>query len=118
MASTLFLRPDTWDLAFDMSGNIAIATDVYQQAQDVASACRTFMGELYYDTGTGIPYDSEILGGTGFPLALYKQYLEDAALSVDGVVTAQAIIRTDDRRNVTGAITFTNQNNETGQINL
>lgn len=118
MATTLFLRPDTWDLTLDSSGNIATATDIYQQAQDVASACRTFSGEVYYDTGLGIPYDAEILGGTGFPLALYKMHLEDAAKSIDGVVTAQAVIRTNDRRNVIGAIMFTNDENETGQINL
>lgn len=118
MATTLFLRPDTWDLALDASGNIAVGTDIYQQAQDVASACRTFRGELYYDTQTGIPYDTEILGGTGFPLALYKLYLEEAALSIDGVVSAQASLSTNDRRNVIGAIIFTNDQNETGQINL
>ncbi len=118
MATTLFLRPDTWDLALDANGNIAVGTDVYQQAQDVASACRTFRGELYYDTQTGIPYDTEILGGTGFPLALYKLYLEEAALSIDGVVSAQASLNTNDRRNVIGAIIFTNDQNETGQINL
>lgn len=118
MTTTLFLRPDNWDLTLDVSGNIAIATDVYQQAQDVASACRTFRGDLYYNQDEGIPYDSEILGTTGFPLALYKMYLEEAAISVDGVVSAQAIVQTNDRRNAIGAITFTNEDNETGQINL
>lgn len=118
MATTLFLMPTTWDLTLDADGNIAVATDIYQQAQDISTACRTFTGDLYYDTTTGIPYDTEILGGTGFPLALYKMYLEDAAKSIGGVVSAQAAIRTNDRRNVIGAIIFTNEENQTGQISL
>lgn len=118
MATTLFLRPDNWDLELDASGNIAVATSVYQQAQDIASAGRTFTGDLYYDTATGIPYDTEILGQTGFPLALYKMYLEEAAKSIDGVVSAQALVRAEDRRHVTGAIVFTNEDNQTGQLIL
>lgn len=118
MNTTLFLQPDTWDLELDADGNIAVASSVYQQAQDIASACRTFTGDLYYNTEEGIPYDSEILGGTGFPLSLYKQNLEDAALTILGVVSAQALLTTTDRRTVTGAIVFTNDENETGQISL
>lgn len=118
MAATLFLRPDTWDLTLDSGGNIAVATDVYQQAQDIASACRTFVGDLYYDTGAGIPYLEEIVGASGFPLSLYKMHLEDAALSIEGVESAQALLRTEDNRNVTGAIVFTNSENQTGQLQL
>lgn len=115
---TVFLNPNTWDLSLDSDGNIASATDVYQQAQDIASACRTFIRDLYYNIEEGIPYSEEILGGSEYPLALYKQNLEDAALSIDGVVSAQALITTNDRRNVIGAIVFTNDNDETGRINL
>lgn len=115
---TLFLRPDTWDLALDTSGNIAIATDVYQQAQDVASAGRTFVGDLYYNKGAGIPYDSEILGKSGYPLSLYKMHLELAALSVEGVESAQALLSSTNNRNVSGAIIFTNTDNQQGQITL
>ena len=76
---TLFLMPDTWDLALDVSGNIATATSIYQQAQDIASAGRTFVGDLYYDMDAGIPYFQSILGTKGFPLALYKMLLEDSS---------------------------------------
>lgn len=115
---TLFLKPDDWDLALDASGNIATATDVYQQAQDIASACRVFIGDLYYNAGAGIPYSEAILGGASYPLALYKANLEDAALSVAGVASAQALISLKNGRDVIGAIVFTNENGETGQINL
>ena len=115
---TLFLMPDTWDLTLDTSGNIATATDVYQQAQDIASAGRTFVGDLYYDTTVGIPYFQSILGTKGFPLALYKMYIEDAAKSVPGVVTAQAELGLNAQRQATGYISFTNDQDQQGQIQL
>jgi len=115
---TLFLLPDTWDLTLDVSGNIAVATSTYQQAQDIASACRVFLKDMYYRQDEGIPYLEEVLGQAGFPLSLYKMYLEDAALSIDGVISAQAILNTNDGRNVTGSIIFTNSENQQGQISL
>lgn len=115
---TLFLMPDTWDLTLDVSGNIASATDVYQQAQDIASAGRTFVGDLYYDTEAGIPYFQSILGANGFPLALYKMHLEEAAKSIPGVVSAQAELGLNAQRQATGYIAFTNDQNQQGQIAL
>ena len=38
MANTLLLDRTVWDLLLDGSGNIAIATEPYATAQDVASA--------------------------------------------------------------------------------
>lgn len=114
---TLFLLPETWDLALDSSGNIAVASDIYQQTQDVASACRTFARDLYYDQATGIPYFEQVLGQQGFPLALFKMHLEDAAKSVAGVVSANAQIRLANRV-ASGSILFTNEDNQTGQIQL
>ena len=60
--NTLYLDPQSWDLVLDTAGNIALAKDPYAKAQDVASACRLFAGELYYDTEKGIPYFEETLG--------------------------------------------------------
>ena len=60
--NTLYLDPQNWDLVLDAAGNIAMAKDPYAKAQDVASACRLFSGELYYDTEKGIPYFEETLG--------------------------------------------------------
>ena len=45
--NTLYLDPQSWDLVLDAAGNIAMAKDPYAKAQDVASACRLFSGELY-----------------------------------------------------------------------
>ena len=73
----------------DNSGNIALAKDPYSKAQDVASAARLFAGELYYDTGKGIPYFEETLGCKQ-SFALYRYRLVQAALGVPGVVGADA----------------------------
>lgn len=114
---TLFLNPSTWDLELDSSGNIAVADSVYQQAQDIASAGRTFTGDLYYDQEAGIPYFENVLGTHGFPLSLYKMYLEEAAVSIPGVVSANAQLNMQGRE-VTGAILFTNKDDESGRIQL
>lgn len=115
---TLFLLPSTWDLELDSSGNIAVASDIYQQAQDVASACRTFSRDVYYDQQVGIPYFENVLGQFGFPLSLYKMHLEDAAKSIDArIVSASAQLRLTGRV-ASGSILFTNDENQTGQINL
>lgn len=115
---TLFLLPSTWDLELNVQGNIAVASDVYQQAQDVASAGRTFTKDLYFDQTEGIPYFENILGTKGFPLSLYKMYLENAATSISGVESAQVNIAVGKDRSVTGSITFVNDNNQTGGISL
>lgn len=114
---TIFLLPSTWDLALDTSGNIAVASDIYQQSQDVASACRTFARDVYYDQAQGILYFENVLGQYGFPLSLFKMYLEEAAKSIAGVVSANAQIRLVGR-SASGSILFTNDQNQTGQIDL
>jgi hypothetical protein len=58
--NTLLLDLDSWDLTV-VNGNIALATGKYAIAQDVASACRTFRDEVWYDLSQGIPY---LLRGT------------------------------------------------------
>lgn len=60
--NTLLLDTSEWDLVIDESGNLSVATGAYALAQDVASACRTFLGEAWYDTTLGIPYTDRILG--------------------------------------------------------
>ena len=59
---TLLLDRTAWDLCLDSNGNIALASEPYSLAQDVASAVRLFLGECYYDTTKGIPYWTEVLG--------------------------------------------------------
>jgi len=85
---TILLEPVSWDLLLDAHGNIALANRPYAIAQDVASAAKLFLGELYYDQSKGLPYFQSILGAGQSPLFLAAQ-LEAAALTVPEVVAAQ-----------------------------
>ena len=85
--NTLLLNPSNWDLLLDASGNIAMATDPYAVEQDVASAMRLFLGELYYDTSKGVPYFSEILGESP-SMSYIASQLRLAALTVPEVIDA------------------------------
>lgn len=111
--NTILLDRTEWDLVLDSFGNIAKAEPPYALAQDVASAVRLFLGELWYDTSKGIPYFSDVLGHLP-PLSLLTGYMEKAALTVPGVVTARVIIDSFDNRTVTGQIQFID---ETGAAN-
>ena len=102
---TLLLDRTTWDLCLDASGNIAKATEPYALAQDVASACQLFAGELWYDTSKGVPYFEQILGHMP-PMTLVKEQMVKAALTVPGVASAQCVITRFSGRTVSGQIQF------------
>lgn len=112
MAATLLLDTLLWDMVLDVSGNIALATEPYSQAQDAASAIRTFEGELWFNTVPGLPYFSEVLGENP-PLALLKERFNSAALTVPGVATATTIITSTENRTVTGQVQITNDQGQT-----
>ena len=109
--NTLLLVPDTWDLTVDATGNIAQASDPYSQAQDAASAIRTFRGECYYNTLLGIPYWSNVLGKWP-PLSLVKAYIVAAALTVPGTVKAVCYISSFVNRKITGQVQIVNTVNQ------
>lgn len=88
--NTLLLDQSQWDLVLDIGGNIAMATEPYAIAQDVASAIRTFTGDLWYDQARGIPYFDQVLGHAPSMQYLRSQ-IEAQALSVPGVVQAQCL---------------------------
>jgi hypothetical protein len=108
---TLFLDAVSWDLVKDASGNIAVATDPYSLAQDAASAIRTVLGEVWYNTKLGIAWD-KILGQPP-NIALLKSKLQDAALTVPGVVSAVVFISSFADRNVSGQVQVTDANGVT-----
>ena len=103
MAQTLLLDTVEWDLLIDTNGNIAVASDPYSLAQDAASAIRTFLGEVWYDTQLGIPYFQTILGQTP-PLSYIKAKLVAAALTVPGVTDAQCFISSISGRTLKGQV--------------
>lgn len=109
---TLLLDIDLWDLVLDASGNLAVATDVYSVAQDVASACRTFLGEVYYNTTDGVPYFQSILGQV--PSASFiKSQLVTAASSVPGCNGPVVFLTGLAGRALTGQVQFTDSNGTT-----
>lgn len=114
---TLLLDTVAWDLVLDASGNIALASNPYSIAQDVASAIRLFRGELWYDKSKGIPYFQEILGKWP-PLEIIREYVVRAAKTVPGVVSAQCIIASLKDRTITGQCLITDINGNTQTVNF
>lgn len=115
--NTLLLDTVQWDLVLNAAGNIAMASPPYALAQDVASAIRTFLGEVWYDTRLGIPYFEEILGHAP-PPQTFEQYMAEAALTVPGVVNAQCTITSINNRQLRGQVTFTAEDGTTGTVNI
>ena len=118
MARTLFLLPDTWDLTLDTNGNIATATSTYQRAQDIASKCRVFTKDLYYQQSSGIPYSESILGRNTYPIGLYQSELYKNGMSVDGVVSVNIKLNQLSDRKLTGMIEFTDIEGNSATVGL
>ena len=103
--NTFVLDSTTWDLVLDAQGNVAVAAPPYAVAQDVSSACRTFLGEIWYDTENGIAYHGEILGKFP-PLSLLKKGLTDAASQVPGCFKPVCYFSSYTNRKLTGQVQF------------
>lgn len=115
--STLLLDVELWDLVVDSGGNIALAAPPYAVNQDVASACRTFLGECYYDTTQGVPYEQQILGKRP-PLSVFQAAITAAAASVPGVKSAACVVSSFKNRQVVGQVQFSLENSTTGSVTL
>lgn len=115
--NTLLLDVTAWDLVLDSNGDIALAESPYAVAQDVASALKTFLGEVFYDTTQGVPYWREILGQPP-SLSQLAQYMNQAALTVPGVVSANTIITGFVGRQVTGQVQFETSDGASTTVNL
>lgn len=114
---TLLLDLDNWDLVVDAAGNIAVASEPYSIAQDVASACRLFLGELYYQPDKGIPYFQQILAQNP-PASLIKAQVEKAAMTVPEVASATCVLTGEDGRTLTGQIQVVDTFGDTTVVNL
>lgn len=117
---TLLLDLTNWDLVVDAFGNWAMASAPYAIAQDVASAIKTFAGEVYYNITLGIPYFAQILGQLP-PVTLFQTYMVDAALTVPFVVAnpaPQCLITGFDNRDVIGQVTFTDSTGKTQIVSI
>lgn len=109
---TLLLDQSAWDLVLDAAGSIAVATDPYQIAQDVASAVQTFRGECWYDTKLGMPYWQDILGKLP-PPSLVKAEVVKNSLTVPNVVAATVTNLTLKDRKLGGSIQTTDTQGKT-----
>lgn len=89
--NTLRLDHAAWDIVLDDAGNLAVETGLLAMAQDVASACRTFLGEAWYDTTLGIPYTDRILGYLP-PTSFLQAQFQGQALLVPQVAAAKVTL--------------------------
>jgi hypothetical protein len=104
--NTLLLAINTWDLTVDASGNIGLASDPYAVAQNIATAARTFQGEVWYNKLLGIPYFQSILGKQPNAQFIRAQYVA-VAEAVEGVASAQFFFTLFKKRTLSGQIQAT-----------
>lgn len=112
---TLLLDQSQWDLVLDIEGNIAVASAPYAVAQDVASAVRVFLGELWYDTAQGVPYFQDILGERP-SLQFLKSEIEAVALTVPTVAKARCLFASFEGRTLTGQIQIIDDTGVTNNV--
>lgn len=94
---------DDWDLTLDGAGNIAVGDSDTSVIQDVASACRTFLGECWYDNSLGMPYWQSILGK--YPSgSLVASKLVGQAELIEGVEAATVTALNLSNRAMTGTM--------------
>ena len=113
--NTLLLNPQNWDLLLDSSGNIAMATEPYANAQDVGSAIKLFAGEQFYDTDQGMPYFDQILGHNP-PVNFVAAQAEAVALTVPNIVSAKATLAQNTKRQITGKVEVINTLGKTNNV--
>lgn len=100
---TMLLTQDDWDVCLNAAGDWAVASDPYSIAQDCASAIKTFLGEVYYNTLEGINYFGLVLGKNP-PLQLLKSQIIGACLTVPQVTAAVVFISSTEGRTVSGQV--------------
>lgn len=103
MASTILLDTVTNNLVLDANNNIAVASEPYSLAQDAASAIKTFLGEIYWDTTVGVPYLTQIFGQNP-SVETIKALFVAAALTVEDVASAQVFITSLSGRAISGQV--------------
>src|SRR5580658_8532616 len=117
--STLLLDVSLWDLTLDAFGNIAVAAPPYAIAQDVASACRTVLAEVYYDVTLGVDYFGQLFGYTP-PAAVFQEQFVSQTLLVPAVVSATCNIESYSAvtRETVGQVAFTDINHVTQTVSI
>lgn len=114
---SLLLDQSEWDLCQDLAGNIALASAPYAEVQDVASAVRLFIGELWFDTSQGIPYFENVLGQRP-NLQFIKSRVEAAALTVPNIVSARCLFASFAGRTLTGQVQVIDATGATNNVSF
>lgn len=124
---TMALDTSLWDLDVDAYGNWRTVGDATPQrdvtgpgmrlAQDVATRCLAWRGEVYYDSTQGVQYP-QLLGAAPNMTLVNNAYTTEA-LKVTGCVQAIANLQFSARaRLVTGAVTVTDFAGNAGEVAL
>jgi hypothetical protein len=129
---TMALDFALWDLDVDQYGNMATFGDAtpgeltgpaMRMAQDTATQCLAFRGEVYYDTTQGVRYD-QILGNVPNMVFITSEY-QTQALNVPEVaqaVPSLTFVRggpgAPNARTVTGTIYVSDATGTAGVVNL
>lgn len=108
---TSLLLTSEWDLQLDDTGNIATVNGGLQTAQDVATSCRVWKGEVLYDTQRGVPYKEEIFGQKA-NLSLLQADYETEAKRIEGVASVEVMIDGFNNRELAPDIRITLENGE------
>jgi len=114
---TLLLDTAAWDLVLDVNGNIAVADEPYALAQDAASAVRSWLREVWYNTTLGVDYKNQFLGRSP-NLPLLRSKMIDQAMTVPGVTTAVVYFTSITGRAVRGQVQVTDLNGVTTAANF
>jgi len=104
---TLLLDQDAWDLVLDAQGNIALCSAPYALAQDCASAIKTWLAEVWYNTTIGVPWP--LILGQFPPLSFVKAQIVAQALTVPGVTAAVCFLTEIGPRSLTGQVQITDE---------
>lgn len=125
---TLALNTTTWDLDVDAYGNWRTVGDATAQAQltgpgmrlaqDVATRCLSWAGEVYYDTTQGINYPAIL--GTYPNLTLLQAAFNREALKVPLCQTALAdfTFQAGAKRKLSGTLTVSDIAQNAGAVQL
>ena len=116
-----------WDFDVDAYGNWRTVGDAtpgdltgpgYRLAQDVATRCLSWRGEVYFDTTQGIPYETIV--GQFASIAYVQQLYTVEALKVPAC--AQAVpdltLTRGNKRTLTGSLTVADFTGNVGSIAL
>ena len=86
---TTLLDLDAWDWVLDANGELAVASEPYSTAQDVASRLGCVQGECLSDASAGLPL-FDLITANPPPTQFIGALMEEQALSVPGVESATA----------------------------